>query len=89
MGRGKRRWMLAEERLLAQGLPVTKWAAAACGVAMRPLCSELGAGALGSIAGNAMHITCVAAAALWLLAHHAIVDGQLPAPKAKNARRSL
>lgn len=64
------RWLLPCERILAQSIPITSWAASKMAITRRTFCDPgagLSDGALGSFAGNAMHAACVGSAVLWAL----------------------
>jgi hypothetical protein len=65
------RWLLPLERLLAHGLPVTRWAAQTCRGAQRAYFFDeatFSDTALGHFAGNSMHAACVGAVILWCFA---------------------
>ena len=53
------RWLLAPERLLAHGLPITDWAATALGTRQRTELLHSPPAAQSDMAGNSMHLACV------------------------------
>jgi len=71
------RWLIAAERLLAHGLPITPWAAHALGVDERPALRHMPLTAQHKAAGNGMHMIPILAMMGYALSCGATVAEQM------------